>query len=152
MAADIRPPELAELLDVAERPRAGGWSLRSALVRYAQSNPVRVSQVMEHVRRIEAALHPHAKLLVADGPALCAAASSGAPDDDSPDARVVGLLRASLVLDEVADALAVWADDRSTDRPDAAVDAAVAEVARRLDELGIPHEERPPPRGARSRG
>ena len=62
------PPELARLLDFAERSRAGDWSLRSSLVRYAQSQPVRVSQVLELVRRIEAALHPHARLLAGQGP------------------------------------------------------------------------------------
>lgn len=152
MPVDVQPPELAQLLDVAERPRTGGWSLRAALVRYAEGNPVRVSQVIELVRRIEVGLHPHAKLLAADGPALWAAVTSGAAADDGAAAQVVGLLQVSLRLDALADALAAWADDRhATERPDAAVDDTVSEIAARLDELGIPRED-PQQRRPRSRG
>ena len=38
------------------------------------------------------------------------------------------------------------------DGADATVDATAAEVERRLDDLGIPREERERPPGARSRG
>lgn len=152
MPVDIQPPELAELLDVAERPRTGGWSLRSALVRYAEGNPVRVSQVIELVRRIEAGLHAHAKLLAGDGPALWAAATTSATVEGRAAAQVVGLLQVSQQLDELAAALATWADDRHrTERPDAAVDAAVAHISARLDDLGIPRED-PDQRRPRSRG
>lgn len=139
MAIDVQPPELAELLDVAERPRAGGWSLRGALVRYAQANPVRVSQVMELVRRIEAGLHPHVKLLASEGPSLWSAAATGSVD--GTDGQVVGLLQVSLELDQLADALAAWANDRTGARPDGLVDATVRSVASRLDALGVPREE-----------
>lgn len=152
MPVEIQPPELAELLDVAERPRTGGWSLRSALVRYAEGNPVRVSQVIELVRRIEAGLHPHAKQLAADGPALWAAATTSATVDGSAAAQAVGLLQVSRQLDELAEALAAWADDRhGAERPDAAVDATVADIGARLDDLGIPRED-PEQRRPRSRG
>ena len=49
----ITPPELAALIDVSERQRAGDWSLRAALCRYAQPQPVRVSALLDLVRRIE---------------------------------------------------------------------------------------------------
>ena len=54
--ADIEPPELARLLDFAERPRTQDWSLRAALVRYAQPRPQSVSDLLDLVRRLEAAL------------------------------------------------------------------------------------------------
>ena len=56
MSASIEPPELAALVDPAERPRAENWSLRAALTRYAQPQPQRASAVIELLRRTEAAL------------------------------------------------------------------------------------------------
>ena len=129
--------ELAALLDVAERPRAGGWSLRAALVRYAQPEPQRSSDLIELVRRIEGALRPRWKAL-----------EQGAEPDD----RERALLDALRVLDHAGDALASWAVDRATDRPDAAVDEAIVDVTGRLATLGVAREERRPPPGARSRG
>jgi hypothetical protein len=126
---EIQPPELAALLDFAERPRAGGWSLRAALTRYAQGQPRRVSEVLELVRRIQSALGPEV------------------PDD--------GLLDAAREIDEVGDALAVWATDPwHAARPDAAVDAVIASVTEALDRLGVAREERPgrPPRTTKRRG
>lgn len=151
MAVDPEPPELAQLLDFAERPRVQGWSLRSALVRYAQADPVRVSQVLELVRRIEAAWQPHTKLLVQQGPEVWATLDGGPPPDAEPQALLVGLLGAARDLDEMADRVAAWAVDRSPDRPDAVVDAAVADVTKRLDAMGVAREERqgPPPRRGR---
>ena len=142
----IEPPELAALVDFAERSREGDWSLRSALVRYAQPEPERVSQVLELVRRIDFALHPHAKRLAKEGTALWSAVANGSTDD-----VVVGLLQAAKVLDDMAEHVVAWAVDRHGPRPDAEVDAAVQDVTRRLDDLGVAREERQgPPR--RSRG
>lgn len=151
MPPEIEPPELARLVDFAERPRAGDWSLRSALVRYAQPAPARVSQVLELVRRIDAALGPHAKLLQRQGPALWASWDAHKPGAPGDDALVLGLLQAAAILDALADQLTGWAVDRAGTRPDAAVDAAVAEVTTRLDDLGVAREERtgPVPSGAR---
>jgi hypothetical protein len=144
---DPEPPELARLLDFAERPRAGDWSLRSALVRYAQANPERVSGVLDLVRRIEAGLHPHNRRLVKEGPALWRAHETGIVPGDPADALVVGLLGVAAELDGLADRLAEWAVDRSGDRPDHEVDAVVGDVAQRLDALGVAREERQgPPR------
>ncbi len=146
MAPAIEPPELAALVDYAERSREGDWSLRSALVRYAQPEPQRVSQVLELVRRIDFALHPHAKRLAKEGPALWSALSTDGSDD-----VVVGLLHAAKVLDDMTEHVVAWAVDRHGPRPDAEIDAAVAEVTKRLDDMGVPREERtgPPRRGGR---
>lgn len=150
VTAQLEPPELARLVDFAERSRVGDWSLRSALVRYAEGQPVRVSRLLELVRRIEAAVHAHGKVLASDGPVLWSAVSDGHAPATGPAAFLVELLGTMAVLDGVADELAAWADDRGRARPDEAVDAAIAEVARRLDALGVAREQ--PPRPAPRRG
>ena len=149
MPAAPQPPELARLVDFSERPRVDDWSLRAALVRYAQREPVRVGALLEQVRRIEFALHPEAKRLEKEGPHLWAALT-GASGDDEP---LVVLLRTTQALDVLGDQLAAWAVDRDGAPPDAEVDAVTAQVARELDDQGIAREqrERPPP-GARRRG
>jgi hypothetical protein len=151
MAAEVHPQELAQLLDVAERPRAEGWSLRAALTRYAQPQPQRASDLIELVRRIEAALRPHQSSFESDGGSVWAAVIGG-NDGDAEGEGVVGVLRALQEIDRVADVLATWAVDRAGDRPDEAIDAVVADVTARLESLGVAREERPPiPRGARTR-
>jgi hypothetical protein len=147
---DVQPDELAQLIEYAERPRVDDWSLRAALTRYAQPQPQRVSDVLDHVRRIEFALGSYRKTIEAEGPDLWQAAQ--AADDEASGDRLVGMLRAMVELDRLGEVLATWASDPSShERPDDTVDAVVADVARRLDELGIPREERPPPT-ARGRG
>lgn len=145
--AQVEHVELARLLDTAERPRTRDWSLRAALTRYGQPQPLRASAVIELLRRIEAALRAHGKLFERDGDAVWQAIE-GEPGDIDP--GVVGLLRALSELDRLGDALALWAVDRQGERPDAAVDAVVTDVGRRLEVLGAPHEERPRP--GRGRG
>jgi hypothetical protein len=140
--AEVQPPELASLIDFAERARVGDWSLRSALVRYAQPEPERVSSLLEQVRRIEFALHPLAKVLEREGPAVWDETTASRPP--TTHAAVVGLLRATMPIDAVADDLAAWADDRTRPRPDAAVDECVTTVAGLLDDLGVAREEQPP--------
>jgi hypothetical protein len=147
MPAEIEPPELARLVDFAERPRAREWSLRSALVRYAQPEPQRVNDVLELVRRVDAALAKHAAELEREGPAYWGALDGNGGE---PDGYVVGVLRAAQQLDGLAETLATWAVDRAGERPNADVDRVVADVAARLDALGVPREERPP--GPRNRG
>jgi hypothetical protein len=143
MAAEVEPPELARLLDVAERPRVEQWSLRAALTRYAQPEPLRASAIIELVRRIEGTLRPHAKRFERDGVAVWAAVQDGATTDPADDV-LVGVLRALVALDRLGDELATWAVKRSDARPDAVVDQAVAEVTRRLESLGVEREERRP--------
>ena len=146
MPPEVRPAELARLLDTAERPRAEGWSLRAALTRYAQ--PQRASAVIELLRRLEAVLRPHTQRFEKEGPEIWAAVE--AEDDGDP---VAGILRALQQLDALGDVLATWAVDRAGERPDDQVDATVAALTVRLEELGVPREERTgPPPGARRRG
>jgi hypothetical protein len=145
--AEIQPVELAQIVDFAERSRVGDWSLRSALVRYAEGEPERVSRVLESVRRIDAALHPHRKTLERRGPELWSAVDGDAPDPE--DAPLLDLLRVAIELDRLGDAMAEWADDRTGPRPDATVDDIAGAVAVRLDELGVPREEQPPRRSGR---
>jgi hypothetical protein len=147
--AEIEPPELARLIDFAERPRTHDWSLRAALVRYAQPQPQRVNDLLDVVRRIEGALGRQRALMERHGRELWDALEGGAAPADA-DAEVVELLRVAQELDRLGDVLATWAVDRAGTRPDADVDRVTQETARRLDALGVPHEERPPP--ARQRG
>jgi hypothetical protein len=150
----LAPEELARLVDAAERPRADGWSFRAAIVRYAQPEPQRASAVIELLRRIEFALHPHQKLLERDGERLWAAVTVGpggaaeAGEAGDVDGLVVGVLAALVELDRLGDELATWAVDARGERPDARVDEVVAETAQRLDGLGVAREDRdrrPPP-------
>lgn len=56
-------PDGHRLVDYAESSRAGDWSLRSALVRFAQPEPVRAGAVLELIRRTDGALKPHRRRL-----------------------------------------------------------------------------------------
>lgn len=147
MAAELQPIELARVVDFAERPRMGDWSLRSALVRYAEGQPERVSRVLEQVRRVDAALHPFNKVLEKRGTELWRTlhGGGGAPDD----APVLDLLRVAAELDGLGDVLAAWADDRTRPRPDDTVDATTSAAAQRLDDLGVPREQPTPRRSGR---
>lgn len=149
MVAEVRPAQLAQVLDAAERPRAQNWSLRAALTRYGQPQPQRASAVIELLRRTDGAIRPHTKLLEQEGDAVWQAVQApGEPQ--AVDASVVELLRAIVDLDTLGDALAEWAVDRAGERPDALVDAVVAEVTARLEGLGIQRDERPRPTGRRA--
>jgi hypothetical protein len=126
--------------DFSERPRAGDWSLRAALCRYAQPEPQRVGNVLEVVRRVEFALAPHAKAL------------EKGDDSVRDDPVVAGVLDAAAELDQLGDVLAAWAVDGKGPGPNEQLDAVATSVSARLDELGVAREERPeggPPRGAR---
>ncbi len=112
------------LIDYAETERVGQWSLRSALVRYAQPEPVRAGHVLELVRRLDAALAPSRSRL-----------ERGDTDD-----AIEALLTVALELDELADLFANWANDISQPRPTNEVDERCAHVLELLDELGVPQE------------
>ena len=150
MAAPLEPERLAQLVDLAERPRDHGWSMRAGLCRYAQPQPERAAAVLSLVRRVEAAFSSNLSELRADGPHLLARAES--PDDETqPDDLLVGLIRAAAKLDDLGDTIATWAVDRTGDPPDLAIDKTVDAVDAHLAEMGIA-EETPPPRGMRGRG
>src|SRR5205085_4583087 len=88
--AEIEPPELARLVDYAERSRTDDWSLRSALVLYALPQPQRVNDVLVQVRRLDGALGKRSKRLQREGAEVWGALQSGADDDE-----LVALLQAA---------------------------------------------------------
>jgi len=109
------------ILNLAESPRADDWSLRAALVRLAQPEPVRAGAVLEIVRRCQGALQPLARALerhtVWTGPGLRPCSVTGSADggwrladggDRRADIRVVDLARLAngdpAALDVVAEA------------------------------------------------
>lgn len=147
MPAEISPPELARLVDFTERQRVDDWSLRSALVRYAQPEPQRVSDLLDVARRIEWVLGKNSSTIEREGDALWDAISH---DRVASDDYLVGVLEAARQIDTLGDVVAAWAVDINQPRPDAEVDRVVALVARQLDELGVPKQEAPP--GPRNRG
>ncbi|MFT7648552.1 MAG: hypothetical protein ACI8Y4_003304 [Candidatus Poriferisodalaceae bacterium] len=65
LADPVLADPVQSLLNHAERSRVGDWSTRSALMRLAQPEPVRVSRVLESVRRCDGALHPMVRALIA---------------------------------------------------------------------------------------
>jgi hypothetical protein len=148
---DVEPAELARLLDFAERPRVHDWSLRAALVRYAQPQPERAAQIVELVRRIGAALRARHDVFERDGPTVWTQLTgSEASNGAGASPEVIGVLEAAAEMERLGDRLATWAVDRTGQRPDHDVDEVVADVTRRLDALGVPREERERP--PRSRG
>lgn len=144
-----QPAGLAALVDHAERPRAGDWSLRAALVRLAQFRPGLVRDLMEPIRRLDRALHAHRARLLADGPGLWAALTAGEAPGDPEGERIVALLQVAQDLDALADLVVAWAEDRSGPMPEDAVAGAATDVSRRLDELGVEREDSPGPAPAR---
>lgn len=146
---ELQPAGLAALVDHAERPRAGDWSLRAALVRLAQFEPGLVRDLMEPIRRLDHALHTHRARLAGDGPALWAVLTEGGDPADEEAERIVALLHVALDLDALADLVVAWAQDRTGPMPTDAVARTAAEVSRRLDDLGVEREDRggPPPGG-----
>ena len=146
MAVEVSPPELAQLIDVSERPRAGNWSLRAALTRYGQPQPQRTHDLIEVLRRIDVAVRNALPALGEHGVALWQALENGAaPADDA--APFVELLLVIRDIDSVGNTLAEWANDTLLPRPDTEIDAVAADASRRLDALGVPREEDRPPRG-----
>lgn len=129
------------LVDFAECARAGDWTLRSALVRYAQRFPVAASAVLELVRRTDRALQPFRRSLER----LPVADVDTANSDASP--SVVQLLVVAQVLDDLAELLTQWANDpRAGEPPVSEVDALAGVAFTQLADLGIERETRPPRR------
>ena len=121
--------------------------MRAALVRYAQPRPQSVSDLLDLVRRLESALGQHAAILQREGDALWDALEGGTSPGDEEHAEVVALLRVATELDQLGDVLAeLGRRHHAASGPTRQVDAVVEEVGTRLDVLGVPHEERPPPR------
>lgn len=105
-ASATAPDAGVRLVQYAESARVGDWSLRSALVRYAQPEPARASAVLELVRRTDGALKPLVRALeqaeTATDPELSPASfGSGAQglltsDRVRIDARAADLARVAL--------------------------------------------------------
>lgn len=148
--------DLSAIVEYAERPRVGEWSLRSALVRYAQPEPTRAGAVLELVRRTDGALKAHAKVLERS-PHLLSVARASSENSSVPavdgsehvgeeERTAVGVLVAALALDHLGDVLATWAASRSDDRPDREVDDVARRVFVMLGDLHVARETRPPRR------
>lgn len=188
-AAAASPDRDASLLNYAERSRAGDWSMRSALTRYAQPQPTGAARVLTLVRRLDAVLHQVLRQLeqhtVVCDRRLSAAELDRPPREPHPDTRGADLARiartapdevaavlagyehastrpldatersclpllgVALELDALADTLAEWASRGPEHPPVHEVEAACAQVRRRLDELGVPEEGPPPERRGR---
>ena len=92
-----RPEPSGSLLNYAERPRRDDWTLRSALVRLAQSQPQLVADLLTRVRRLDAVLHHVARPLevhtVRCDRGLTIDTFDGEPIDPYPDTRTVDLAR-----------------------------------------------------------
>jgi hypothetical protein len=106
-----------------------------------------VNDILEVVRRLDAALGRSSAVLQREGPDIWAALEADAEPDDAERARLLDLLRVAKEVDRLGDVLAEWAVDYGDDRPDAVVDQVIADAAARLDALGVPREEGSPPRG-----
>lgn len=135
MPTDDRDPSApGRLVDYAESPRVDDWTLRSALVRLAQPEPVRAGAVLELIRRTDAALAPHRRRLERDEVTTNTAVE--AVGDEDPD--LVALLRPAVVLDALADVLTAWAAERSGPPPVAEVDRACSTAFELLEAAGAP--------------
>lgn len=117
---------LAQLAGFDEAPGSAGWTLRSALVRFAQPEPDRASAVLEVVRRIDAAL-------------LRAARDAGADDGGRAE---IAIRSAVEELGALGAALATWASSPSGPSPSATIDRVTREVMKLLDEAGVERESR----------
>lgn len=135
MPAEVEPPELARLLDYAERPRVDDWSLRAALCRYASPEPSRVGALIELMRRVDFGLQPHLKAIERNGPEVWTELTGGQTRFE------LDLLRVVEAIDRYGDVIAEWAVDGKGDRPDAETDEVIRTVARRVEELQVPREE-----------
>ncbi|MEZ5322769.1 MAG: hypothetical protein R2698_11990 [Microthrixaceae bacterium] len=150
----IGPSRLVELLECAERPRVGDWTLRSALTRYAQREPRRVADLLTILRRLEAALAGRRSDITALGPRLWTAfeAFEGGGDDGTEPAPLdmaapsgtrvlLDLLRILAAVDALGERLAAWAEDPAVEAPRDELDRVIAFAADELDRVGIPRDE-----------
>jgi hypothetical protein len=104
------------LTEYADRILVNGWCLRSALVRYAQAQPVRATALHTMMRRLDAAIVPSSSLRES-------------------------LLPTVARFDELALMMSTWAADRAAHpRPDDAVDEIMAQATAEFERLQVPKE------------
>lgn len=138
-------PSAPLLVDYAESSRDGDWSLRSALVRFAQPEPTRAGAVLELVRRTDGALKPHRRRLEKTPvPAHPGLGSDAFVDGDDgvvlvaealvADARAADLARVLVRLPDGAAVVSAYADVTGLGDDDLAA-AELLAVAVELDEL-----------------
>ncbi len=108
------PPD--QIIGFSEQPRAGNWTLRSALVRLAQPEPLRSEAILQIVRRLDAALKPFEK-------------------EPKKAGELTGVVE---TIGELSDALCEWAQAGPANPPLAAIDQTCAVLFAKLDELGVP--------------
>lgn len=159
------------LVAYAENARHGDWSLRSALVRFAQPQPALASAVLDLVRRLDAALKPFARALERDTVATgvdghlvadarvsdlarlartdpddfdhALATYRGEVDIDDDDLAPLDLLTVAVLFDALADDLTQWADSMTEPAPADRVEAACREIYAEMERLDVPREEIP---------
>jgi hypothetical protein len=169
IAAHAKPVEVDEqnsILNYAEAPRRGDWTLRSALVRLAQPHPLRSEAVLQLVRRLDASLKPLIRPLQEHGVRSQRSIPGGAQhvadtrmvdlmanpevlaeyrqriDLDDAEIASVHLVQLALDLDELANTLAAWATAGPIDPPVAEIDQTCARVLNSMNEAGVPQEPR----------
>lgn len=169
IAAHAKPVDVDEqnsILNYAEAPRNGNWTLRSALVRLAQPHPLRSEAVLQLVRRLDAAIKPMMRPLQQHGVQSRRSIPRGA--DQIADIRLVDLVsdpevlaayremveldeaelasvhlvRLAVDLDELANTLAAWAATGLGDPPVAEIDSTCARVLESMNTSAVPEEPR----------
>ncbi len=162
--AQPEPARAGELLQLVRRLNATLHTARRVL----EPTTVKCDHALTLVGAVESddgplvdPVAPYADIRIAD----LARLARDAPDDfdavvdgyaeqaplDEAESRALPLAMVALEFDVLADTLVAWALTAPATPPNEAVDATIAVVADRLDELGVPEETGPPPRG-RSRG
>ena len=140
------PDDGIRLTAYAESPRVGDWSLRGALVRFAQPQPTRASAVLELVRRTDAALKPYARLLerttTATDPRSSPAAFAAAGHVIEPstavrtDARTADLARVAAFAPDMFDGVLSAYEEVTILTDDEREMLPLLAVAAQLDDLG----------------
>jgi hypothetical protein len=108
--AELDP--VRSLLNYAEMPYEGDWTLRAALTRLAQPHPVRVGTLLELMRRLDAPLHHVRRTLerhpVASDRALGIGGPTEPPGAPYADVRVADLARLVAAGVDAADLLPAY--------------------------------------------
>ena len=145
-AEGTAPDDGVRLVQYAESARISDWSLRGALVRYAQPEPARASAVLELVRRTDGALKPLVRALeqaeAPTDPELSAASFGGpghgllASDRVRVDARAADLARVAVRAPDELDRVLAEYDDVTPLADHERTAIPLLAVAVELDALG----------------